>query len=113
VSRSASPPTSIISNLQVTESAAAGFSYQWTPKLALSGNIATSYSSSAATPVGTSSLLSALTQNERTVGGGLALSYAITPFLGSQLSYQYTKSVQSNLTTNTSTILLALNFNPF
>ena len=113
VSRSASPPTSIISNLQVTEAANAGFSYHWTPKLALSGNIAASYSSSVQPLATNSGLLNPLTQNQKTFGGGLSLSYAVTPFLGSQLSYQYTKSVQSTLTTNTSLILLALNFNPF
>jgi hypothetical protein len=113
VSRSVSPPTSIISNLQVTESASAGLSYRWTPKITLNGSLQSSYSSSVATPVQTGAVLSVFQSSVRTYGGNANLNYAITPFLTANLSYQYTKSVQSSLTTNDSLILLALNFNPY
>ena len=39
VSRLATPPTSIISNLQITDSASAGVTYNCTPKIILSGNL--------------------------------------------------------------------------
>ena len=41
-SRLASAPTAIVSNLQITESASAGASYAFTPKLAFSANVQTS-----------------------------------------------------------------------
>ena len=47
-SRLASAPTSIISNLQITEAASAGASYAFTPKLSFSANVQTSYLTGAA-----------------------------------------------------------------
>ena len=113
VSRLAAAPTSVLSNLQITESASAGVSYQVTPKVSASANVQTSYSTGAATPFFNGAVLNALTGNERSYGAGARLSYLITPFLGANLSYQFTKTVQSGLTTNDSLILLALNFNPY
>ena len=113
VSRSTSAPTSIISNLQVTESANAGVTYHYSPKISLSGNLSTSYSTSASgvTPTQTV-LLNAYTSNSKTYSAGAKISYSITPFIAADLSYQYYKTVQSTLTTTASIILLALNFNP-
>ncbi len=113
LSRLATPPTSIISNLQITDLASAGFSFRWTPKLTISGSLQTSYISGTGANLETTSLISPLTDNQKNYGAGLKLSYAFSPFLGSELSYQYNRSVQSTLTTNTSLILLALNFNPY
>lgn len=112
-SRLASTPTSIVSNLQITESASIGLSYQWTPKVILSGGLSTNYSTGAATPVVNSTLLSTFASSQKTYSGNAGLSYAITPFLAARLSYQFTRSVQSTLTTNDSLVLLALNFNPY
>jgi hypothetical protein len=112
-SRLASAPTSIVSNLQVTESASIGLSYLWTPKVTISGGFSANYSNGAITPVVNNALLSALAANQKTYSGNAGLNYAITPFLAARLSYQYTRSIQANLTTNDSLVLLALNFNPY
>ena len=112
-SRLASTPTSIVSNLQVIESASFGFTYQCTPKVALTGGFSTSYGTSAATPTVTSVLLPTYAANQKTYGANAGLSYAITPFFAAHLTYQYSKSVQAALTTTDSLVLLALNFNPF
>ena len=108
LSRQASPPTSVVSNLQITESASAGITYHWTPKISLAGNLSTSDASSSVGSVAT-----AASRNIKSYGAGLKLGYTISPFFASELSYEYTKTVQSFLTTNTSVILLALNFNPY
>ncbi|RBP09219.1 hypothetical protein DFR50_12256 [Roseiarcus fermentans] len=112
-SRLVSPPTSLLSNLQVTENATAGLSYQWTPKITLSGNLTAGYATGVATPIVTQGLYSYYTSNQKTYGGTATLNYAITPFLAASLSYQVTKTVQASLTTNDSLVLMALNFNPY
>jgi hypothetical protein len=116
VSRLVSPATSILSNLQLTESATVGLTYQCTPKLSLSANVQASYitGSVGGNSVNTiNPLLLPLTSNENAYSAQAKVAYAMTPFLSSSLSYQYYKTVQANLTTTTSVILLALNFNPY
>ncbi len=113
VSRLASAPTTVLSNLQITENATAGFAYRATPKVTVGGNIVATYSTGAATRAFVSTILNTYTQSQRTFGGGANVKYEISPFLTANLSYQYTRSVQSTLTYNTSLILLALNFNPY
>ncbi len=111
-SRSATPPTSVISNLQITDSVSAGINYNYTPKISLSGNVQASYATSAATLLVSNPLLAPYASNQKTYGAGAKMSYSITPFIAADLSYKYYKTLQANLTTNTSVIMLALNFNP-
>lgn len=112
VSRSASTPTSIISNLQVSESGSASVNYQWTPKVAVGASVSTSYSFGALTPQETNQAFGFFASAQRTYSAGAHLAYSITPFLAANLSYSYYRSLQLYATTNTSMILLALNFNP-
>ena len=58
-------------------------------------------------------MLNTFTTAQHSYGANAKMAYAITPFLAANLSYQYTKTVHANLTTNDSLILLALNFNPY
>jgi len=96
VSRFAAPPTSIISNLQATDSATASVTYHYTPKVLLSANLEASYSTGAAGAVSSNLLLAPFTQSQRTYGAGAKLTYTLTPFLAADLSYQYTRSIQSS-----------------
>ena len=112
-SRSISPPTSVVSNLQNTESASTALTYQWTPKVSLTTGLSASYSTGVATPVVTQGVFGVLTSSQRSYSGNAAVNYSITPFLTANLSYQYTKTLQASLTTTDSLILLALNFNPY
>jgi hypothetical protein len=112
-SRLASAPTSIISNLQITESASLGANYRLTPKLSVGGTVQASYLTGAATTFINNGLINVFASNERTYSASAKLDYVITPFLAANLSYQFTKTVQSSLTTTDNLILLALNFNPY
>ncbi len=113
VSRLASAPTAVISNLQITEAASAGASYAFSPKLSFSANVQTSYDTGA-TPIFVSNpLLNTFSTAQHNYGVNAKMAYSITPFLAANLSYQYTKTLYSNLTTTDSLILLALNFNPY
>jgi hypothetical protein len=112
-SRLAAAPTSIISNLQITDNASIGASYRLTPKLSVGGTVSASYASGAATSFINNGLLNVFASNQRSYSASAKLDYVITPFLAADLSYSYTKTVQSSLTTTDNLILLALNFNPF
>ncbi len=112
VARIATPPTAIIANLQITESANLGLTYQLTPKISLSGSVNTSRVTGAFTQSGLTGAVLATGQNEHTYGARANLTYAMTPFLGASLSYQYSRTVQAGLVTPTSVTLLTLNFAP-
>jgi hypothetical protein len=113
VSRLASAPTSVVSNLQITEAASIGASYAFSPKLSFSANVQSSYDTGAASLFVSNPLLNAFSTAQHNYGGSAKVVYTITPFLAASLSYQVSKRVQANLTTNDSLILLALNFNPY
>ncbi len=114
VARVVTPPTAIISNLQTTESASFTLSYHLTPKVTLSANATADRFQSAFTPTTTNvNTLFVVNQNSSSVNVGATVNYSITPFLGANLSYQFTRTTQANLVTPTSVVMLNLNFAPY
>jgi hypothetical protein len=112
VARTVAPPTSIIANLQVSESANLGVTYQLTPKVSLSAGANVGHTSSAFTTTGINVL--GQRQNENLYGARASVSYAMTPFLGASLSYQYNRTVQAGgLVTPTSVALMTVNYAPY
>lgn len=106
------PPQAIIGNAQLIRSASAGMSYTITPKLSFTGGAAVSDTSGAFT----SSVVSSTVANagsQRTYSASASLAYAMTPFLGANLSYSYSKTDQAGLITPQSLVTLALNFKPY
>ena len=116
-SKTVSTPTSIIANLQVTESANLGLTYSLTPKMLLAAGVSASYSSGATTALASGSSInptfSVFTAPAHDYSANASINYTITPFVTANLSYTYTKTVQANLVTPTSVILLALTFAPY
>ncbi len=116
-SKTVAPPTSILANLQVTESANLGLTYSLTPKLLLAAGVSASYSSGATTALASGSSInptfSTFTAPLHDYSANASINYTITPFITANLSYTYTKSVQANLVTPTSVVLLALTFAPY
>jgi hypothetical protein len=115
VARSVSPPQNIIGNIQSTESATFGLNYLVSPKVTLSGAVSAAYASNAFTQVGPvlPTVVSpfALT-SQKSYSAQASLAYSVTPFIGANLSYQYSRSVQSGLVTPQSLVLLNVNYNP-
>jgi hypothetical protein len=115
-SKTVSPPTSLLANLQVTDSANLGFAYILTPKVSLAAGVQASYStggfSAVPTPSLTNPLLSPLTSSVHYYSANASINYAITPFFTANLSYTFSRSVQANLITPTDVVLLALTFSP-
>jgi hypothetical protein len=115
LARVVTPPTAVIGNAQTDESVTLGFNYIVTPKLTFSGTGSWTRSSSG---LGTTpnpalqTLFPNLTQS-RSYNLNAALNYAITPFLGANLSYQYNRTVQQDRETPSSLVMLALNFAPY
>ena len=93
LARTVSPPTSFIANLQVMESANLGLTYQLTPKVSLSAGVNVGHTSGAFTTTAINVL--GQSQNENIYGARANVSYAMTPFLGASLSYQYSRTVQA------------------
>ncbi len=116
VSRTVAPPTSVLANLQVTESANVGLTYMLTPKVSFAASATASRSSGfngSASGVTVNSLFSPFTQNQTIYSTNASVNYAITPFVTANLSYTHTRSLQANLLTPTDVILLALTFSPY
>jgi hypothetical protein len=115
VSHVVTPPTSIVANLQVSENANVGVTYQFTPKVSFSASVSATRNAAGFTP--TTAALTALNQafglNQKTYSVLANVSYALTPFLGATLSYQFTTRGQSGLETNTNVALLTVNYAPY
>ncbi len=95
-SQTVSPPTSIIANLQVTESANLGLTYSLTPKVLLAAGVGASRSSGAYAALANASTsqpgLSAVHRElEHVYSANASINYAITPFVTANLSYTHTK----------------------
>ena len=112
VSRTVSPPTNFIANLQVMEAANLGLTYQLTPKVSLSASANIGHTSGAFTTTAINVLGQG--QNENLYGARATVSYAMTPFLGASLSYQYNRTVQAGgLVTPASVALMSVNYAPY
>jgi hypothetical protein len=117
VARIVSIPTNIISNLQISESANLGLTYKLTPKVTVTAGASASHSSNGFTqPViaGLPAIEQATAQSSNFYSLRANVAYAMTPFLGATLSYQYSRTTQfAGLVTPTSLALLTLNYAPY
>jgi hypothetical protein len=110
LSHTVSPPTSIIANLQASDSARLEVTYQFTPKVTMAASVnvasATGFATTAVTALGQSA-------PENIYGAEARVTYDMTPFLKASLSYQFSKTVQAGLTTPTSVTLMTVNYAPY
>jgi hypothetical protein len=116
ISRSVSPPTSIIANAQTSESANIGLSYVLTPKMLFAGGFQVSRSTAFGgqqNDIVLNPTFAPFTQNSNYYSANASINYTITPFVTANLSYTHSKTVQANLTTPTDMVLLALTFSPY
>ncbi len=116
IARTVAPPTSVIANLQVTESANLGLTYDLTPKVLLAAAVSASRASGFSgvnNSLTVNPALQPFAQNASTYSTNASINYAITPFVTANLSYTHTRSLQANFETPTDVVLLALTFNPY
>jgi hypothetical protein len=116
VSKTVSPPVSIIANLQVTESANLGLTYTITPKVEFAAGVQASSSTGGFGSLPSASAINPVLQpysaNQDVYSANASINYTITPFVTANLSYTHSRSVQANLVTPTDVVLLALTFSP-
>jgi hypothetical protein len=117
-SKTVSPPTSVIANLQVSENASLGLTYGLTPKVVLAGGVQVGRSSGGFNTVPPSvspitAVVQPFTGNSNYYSANASVNYTITPFVTANLSYTYSRTVQANFVTPTSVVLLALTFSPY
>jgi Putative beta-barrel porin 2 len=105
------PPTNIVANLQVSDDARLGVTYQFTPKVTLGAGVNVGYGTTSFTSTTVNPL--AQSQNERLYGAQATVTYAMTPFLEASLSYQFSKTVQAGLMTPTGVSLLTVKYAPY
>ena len=113
-SRVETPPTQVAAALQTNQSVSVGMNYLLTPKLTFNAGVRYSEYSSALGTETNSTLTNVFPSlaGGRTYGASGGLNYTMTPFLNANLSYQYVRSVQTDLTTPISTVMLALSYSP-
>jgi hypothetical protein len=115
--RAVTPPTNVIGNAETSYSATFNLTYQLTPKVSLSASASASYFSAAFTNGAVTN--SALAAAGIGVGAGdvyslrAGLTYAMTPFLTTALTYTYSDRVQDGLMTPQDVIMATLNYKPF
>lgn len=117
VAKVVAPPTSILANLQVTENATLGLTYNLTPKMLFASQLQIGHSSGGfqgENGVSTlSSVFEPLTANTDYYSANASINYTITPFITANLSYTYSRSVQAGFVTPTNEVLLALTYSPY
>ncbi len=114
--RTVNPPQSVIGNAQITESASLTMAYQLSPKMSLSAGVLSALSNSAFTQFGgavVNGVAASTVTSENSYGAHANLSYAITPFLGANLNYQYLRTVQGDRVTPQSLVMLNVNYSPY
>ncbi|MBV8455800.1 MAG: hypothetical protein JO122_04205 [Acetobacteraceae bacterium] len=115
VARIVTPPTSVIGNLQRSETAVLDLRYELTPKVSLGVGGAWSLTSGfgGSLPSGQVSP-SQLGPSSRNYSFHATVGYAMTPFLTGNLSYQYFRQIQAGgLVTPTNLALLTVVYAPY
>ncbi len=114
--KTVSPPQSVIGNAQITESASLTMSYQLSPKMSLSAGVSRQLANSAFTQLGgtvVNGVAASSVTSQNNYNAHASLSYAITPFLGANLNYQYFRTVQGDRVTPQSLVMLNVNYSPY
>ncbi len=111
--KSIAPPTTLVSNAQLSYTAQFKLSYQATPKIAIAAGASVGYTSAVFTPglVGTS--FTSLQGAQDLYSAQASLTYTMTPFLVAALTASYNVSVQKPFITPEDVITVSLNYKPY
>jgi hypothetical protein len=109
VARSEGVPTSLVSNIQVSDSISVGATYAFSPKLSFQASASDSRSSSGQTSVG-GSIYSA---NQRGFSTNASGTYQFTPFISGSLTYQRSERQQGGLDTLENVFMFNVKYNPY
>ena len=107
--KSISPPTTLVSNAQLSYVAQFKLIYQATPKIAIGAGASIGYTSAVFTP----GVLGILSGAQDLYSAQASLTYTVTPFLVAALTASYNESVQNHLITPETLITASLNYKPY
>jgi hypothetical protein len=107
------PPTTLVSNSQLSYIAQFNLKYQATPKIAIVAGASAGYTSAVFTP-GLAGPISGIFSGAQDLYSAQAsLTYTMTPFLIAELTASYNESVQNHLITPEDVITVSLNYKPY
>jgi hypothetical protein len=109
VAHSEGMPTSLVSNIQVSDSISLGATYAFSPKLSFQAGATDIRSNSGQTSVG-GSIYSA---SEHGFSANASGTYQFTPFLSSSLTYQRSERQQGGLDTVENVFMFNVKYNPY
>ena len=116
------PPTTLISNSQLSYTTQFNLSYQATPKITIAAGASAGYTSAVFTPGLAGMTLAGLQGAQDLYSAQASLTYTMTPFLVATLTASYNETVQSNpnnvgapqhLITPEDLITVSLNYKPY
>ena len=101
--KSIAPPTTLVSNAQLSYTAQFNLNYQITPKIAIGAGASIGYTSAVFTPGAVVTVngtpVTILTGAQDLYSAQASLTYTMTPFLVAALTASYNESVQNHLIT--------------
>jgi hypothetical protein len=112
VSRSVTPPTTVLANAQTSYDAVVTLAYQATPKITVSASASEGYTNGAFTPGLAGTAFAAFNTSTDYYSAQAQVSYAMTPFISASLSGTLTQRVQDHIYTPQDVITLSLNYTP-
>jgi hypothetical protein len=116
VSRTVTPPTTVIGNAQVSYQTLMSLNYQATPKVSFRASASAGYTSSAftaAAPTMAGSILAPFITAQDYYTAQAGMTYTMTPFLSADIAAIYTERVADHLITPQDLITVTLNYKPF
>jgi hypothetical protein len=114
VSRTVSPPTTVIANAESSLDASVTLGYQLTPKVTATAGGSFFYSNSTFTSALAEAGFSPFfTGTNRSYSLNAGLSYAMTPFLSAGLNASYSERVGSGFITAQDLVTVSLNYRPY
>ncbi len=113
VSRTVSPPTTVIANAEVAYQASMNLTYQATPKVAVTASASAGYSSAAFTPALAGTIFAPFFTVTDFYSAQAGVTYSMTPFLTAALTAVYVERVGDHLITPQDLITVSLNYKPY
>jgi hypothetical protein len=113
VSRTVTPPITVIANAEVAYQANMNLTYQATPKVAFTASASAGYSSAAFTPALAGTIFAPFFTVTDYYSAQAAVTYSMTPFLTAALTAVYVERVGDHLITPQDLITVSLNYKPY
>ncbi len=107
------PPTTLVSNSQLSYTTQFNLSYQATPKITIAAGASAGYTSAVFSSGLAGTIFAGLQGTQDFYSAQGSLTYTMTPFLVATLTASYNETVQNHLITPEDLITVSLNYKPY